>query len=75
MLPPLPPDNLPVIRLTIPEIAAAKAAGYLRIHDNGVLTLHRPGESPQEIWTPIKVRRRKDMNGHDPAFPLDVKDR
>lgn len=50
-LKPLPPE-CPLVALTVAEVAAARAAGHLEIHDNGVLTLHRPGEPARQIVTP-----------------------
>jgi hypothetical protein len=62
VLKPLPPDDLPTQMFTVAELAAAKAAGHLRIHDNGVLTMNRPGQPVVAVLTPAKVRGRKSAS-------------
>ena len=46
------------VLMTVPEIARAKAAGRLVIHDNGTLTYRSPG-GPEVLISPIHT-----MNGH-----------
>ena len=58
---PLPPDNLLTVILSIAEVAAAKRDGYLHIHDNGVLTIQRPGEP----FTPSRTVVRKKLTCSD----------
>jgi hypothetical protein len=61
------PQTLPRRELTVKEIAAAKKAGYLEIHDNGVLTIKRPGQPEFEVQptkTDRKPDRRRKLNGH-----------
>jgi hypothetical protein len=62
---PLPPDDLPIVTFSVAEIAAAKRDGYLHIHDNGVLTIHRPGEPVAQVLIPPKDRRRKKLTCSD----------
>ena len=62
-LKPLPPDY-PIIALTVAEITAARAAGHLAIHDNGVLTLHQPGEPVRQIATPSSPTTREGGRRH-----------
>lgn len=46
------PGTLPVKQYTVDELAVFKRRGYLRLHDNGVLTVHLPGAPPVEARTP-----------------------
>jgi hypothetical protein len=62
---PLPPNELPVVTFSIAEVAAAKRGGFLTIHDNGVLTIQRPGEPPVQVLTLPKDRRRKKLTCSD----------
>jgi hypothetical protein len=62
---PLPPNDLPTAVFSVAEIAAAKRDGYLHIHDNGVLTIHRSGEPVTQVHTPAKDRRRKPLTCSD----------
>ena len=57
---------LPGRAFTIPELAAARAAGYLTVHDNGVLTIQYPGQSPVEAVVPLKDRRRSRRTATSP---------
>ena len=65
MIKPLPPDNLPTAAFSIAEIVAAKRDGSLTIHDNGVLTIQRPGEPVTQVIAPLKDRRRKKLTCSD----------
>ena len=62
---PPPPDDLPIVTFSIAEIAAAKRDGSLTIHDNGVLTIQRPGEPLVQVLSPPKDRRRKKLTCSD----------
>jgi hypothetical protein len=59
MLKPLPPDDLPVVTVSVAALAEAKRAGFLTIHDNGVLTVAIPGRPVVQVTTPAKVRDRQ----------------
>ena len=61
----LPPNDLTTVTFSIAEIAAAKRDGFLTIHDNGVLTIHRPGEPIVQVHTPKKDRTRKKLTCSD----------
>ena len=61
----LPPNDLTTVTFSIAEIAAAKRDGSLTIHDNGVLTIQRPGEPVVQVHTPMKDRRRKKLTCSD----------
>lgn len=61
----LPPNDLPIVIFSIAEVAAAKRDGSLTIHDNGVLTIQRPGEPLVQVLTPPKDRRRKKLTCSD----------
>ena len=65
MTKPLPPDDLPTVTLSIADVAAAKRDGFLTIHDNGVLTIQRPGGSPVQVLVPKKDRSRKKLTCSD----------
>lgn len=51
--------TFPARMFTIPELAAARKAGFLTIHDNGVLTVQYPGQPPVEVQAPMRDRRRE----------------
>ena len=61
----LPPNDLTTVTFSIAEIAAAKRDGFLTIHDNGVLTIQRPGEPVVQVHTPKKDRTRKKLTCSD----------
>ena len=58
---PLPPDDLPPVTLSIPEIAKAKKDGFLRIHDKGTLTIQRPGGPLVQVFAAHTPLRRPKL--------------
>lgn len=62
---PQSPNDLPIVTLSVAEIAAAKRDGSLTIHFDGVLTIQRPGEPMMQVNTPKAERRRKKLTCSD----------